>query len=157
MYQIYWFWKNWALYKARPHDEDIWPIPRGIFTIFFAHSLADLISRSLSRDKHKLDWDEHWAASIYVVTTLMGGLCDRLAAREMGSPFTDLLSLALLPVTGWAIYTFQRAINMSCGQPEGSTNRTYSAANWLWIVIGILLWALILIGTVDAVRSALVS
>ena len=38
LYGVYWNFKNWSLYKNY-HNDDIWPIMRAIFSVFFTHSL----------------------------------------------------------------------------------------------------------------------
>ncbi len=38
VYSIFWFYKNWRIIKTKQNRE-IWPVPRAIFSIFFAHSL----------------------------------------------------------------------------------------------------------------------
>lgn len=42
-YSIYWFYRNWKMSKAKYRD-DIWPVARGIFSIFFVHSLFDYVA-----------------------------------------------------------------------------------------------------------------
>lgn len=37
LYQIYWFYKHWQAVKTR--GEDLWPLPRAIFAVLFAHAL----------------------------------------------------------------------------------------------------------------------
>jgi hypothetical protein len=48
LYSIYWFYKNWSCYKY-VHKESIWPVPRGIFNIFFAHSLFGKVNATLQK------------------------------------------------------------------------------------------------------------
>jgi hypothetical protein len=41
LYSVYWFYKHWSLYK-KSENEEMWPIMRSIFQIFFTHSLFSL-------------------------------------------------------------------------------------------------------------------
>ena len=40
LYSLYWFWRHWKLHKL-DRKLDIWPVPRAIFAIFFAHGLNE--------------------------------------------------------------------------------------------------------------------
>ena len=59
---------------------------------------------------------------------------------------TDILNVVLYTVTPLLLFAAQRAINLVSGDPEGSTNQGLSVVNWVWIVLGILLWLLLLFG-----------
>ena len=53
--------------------------------------------------------------------------------------------MALLPIS-YCLWGIQNAANIACNEPHGESNRTFTWANWLWIVLGLLLWGLLLIG-----------
>jgi len=74
---------------------------------------------------------------------------DRLSAKDIGSPYTDIASLAVLPILYFTLLTPQKAINMSQNDPTGSDNNRITAANFGWIFIGVLLWILGIIGLLD--------
>jgi hypothetical protein len=76
----------------------------------------------------------------------VGNVLDRLSARSIGSPYTDLLSLGLLAPLLFLFYKAQVIINLSCGDPEGAENSKFTAANYAWSVIGVICWILIIIG-----------
>ena len=144
-YQLYWFYKHWARYRAY-RREDLWPVARAIFPVFFTHSLSGEIDQSLARADTQHRWSPEALATGYVIFAVAGSLCDRLAANEIGSPTTDIIGLlSLLPI-GYCLWRIQDAANRACGQPHGESNRGFTWANGLWIVLGILLWGLMVLG-----------
>ena len=40
----------------------------------------------------------------------------------------------------------QKAANSAAGDPQGESNNTLTAANIVWMVVGVLLWLLVLLG-----------
>ncbi|QNP39389.1 hypothetical protein [Lysobacter solisilvae (ex Woo and Kim 2020)] len=145
MYQIYWFYRHWARYRSY-NKANISPIWRAIFPVFFAHSLGRDIRQSLARTGIAHRWWPNLLAWGYVVAQIISTVCDRLAAKEIGSPTTDLVAtVALLPI-GYCMWGLQKAANLACAQPHGESNRDFTWANWVWIVIGALLWLVILLG-----------
>lgn len=147
LYSIYWFYENWALLNRK--HKAYWPVARGIFSIFFAHSLFAEVDRVIrgSDPPRKFSWSPSTLATIYVVSSLISNICDRLSMKDIGSPVTDLLPLAMLVPTVLVLYRAQHAINFAEGDPDGARNRTLTAANIFWLVLGAVWWLLILVGT----------
>jgi hypothetical protein len=147
VYCIAWFYQNWAHFKRATKDDDIWPGPRGLFNIFFAHSLGRMIEATIKRDGTDYEWDSSTTATLYVISMLVGGLCDRLAWRDIGLPATQLIAVVSIPVSGWLLFGFQRAVNAACRDPRGESNNTMNWVNWVWMVIGSIWMAFVLYGT----------
>lgn len=145
LYQMYWFYRNWKLYKDNT-NRDVWPIPRAIFNIFFAHSLNRIVDRRIKSQQLTHRWSPDAFALIFVVFAIIGNACDRLSMKNIGSPVTDILGLVLVPIWGWAMWQTQLAINVACRDIEGESNSTFTAANYVWMAMGALLWALVLFG-----------
>ena len=145
MYLLYWFYRHWARYRAY-HKEQLWPVARAIFPVFFTHALVREIGHALARQGARLRWSPGVLATGYVIAQIGSSVCDRLAGWSIGSPTTDLLGfLALLPM-GYCLYRIQHAANVACGQPEAESNRDFTWANWLWIAFGIVLWGMLVLG-----------
>jgi hypothetical protein len=145
LYKLYWFYKQWSLYKQSTHS-DLWPIPRALFSIFFTHSLFEKIDTALKGKSIPYTWQPSTLATLYVILVIFENICDRLAFRDVGSPVTDLLSLAVLPFIAWVAYKAQLATNVASGDPEGESNSQLTVANFIWMFIGALLWIIILFG-----------
>jgi hypothetical protein len=146
-YQLYWFYKHWARYRRRS-GEDLSPVWRTIFAIFYTHSLGNEVDHSLARAGIAHRWAPGALAAGYVLFQIGGTICDRLSVRDIGSPVTDILGLlSLLPI-GYCLWGIQNAANIACGQPQGESNRTFTWANWVWIALGALWWLIALLGLV---------
>jgi len=145
LYPVYWFYKNWSLYREKTGNK-MWPVMRGIFSIFFTHSLFRLVDSRLKEKKFEYEWNPQFVATVYVLFAILGNILDRLSYKEIGSPVTDLLSLGVLPVVGWTLYKAQNAVNIVCEDPLGVSNNQFTWANIIWIVFGTILWGMILLG-----------
>jgi hypothetical protein len=145
LYTIYWFYRNWSEHKKYT-GSSVWPVPRGLFNIFFTHSLFAEVQSVLLQKGIAFKWSHRAQATAYVVIAIASNILDRMSLREIGSPYTDVLSLLIVPVMYATLVTAQRAINTSQGDPDGTSNSTYTAANYVWIAIGLVLWGLSLLG-----------
>ena len=145
LYLIYWFYRQWRSVKERD-ESDIWPIPRGIFYIFFTHSLFSDIKERLRDKGISYEWSPGTAATLVVVITLLSNVFGRLAGRNIGSPMTDVASLAAVPLLAFFALTAQKAANAASGDANGSRNADFTGANWVWMILGGLFWALSLFG-----------
>ncbi len=147
-YNVYWFYRHWALYKKRT-AENMWPVMRGLFAIFFTHHLyAQFGSRSRmagSAEAKSLTG----AATFVVVLSIISNILGRMTVKGIGSPFTDFIELALVPIIGVFLWKGQKVANLVCGDPTGSTNSRLTGANWVWVFLGVIFWLLILIGFAD--------
>ncbi len=145
LYLVYWFYRNWRLVKLRT-GESMWPPMRGIFYIFFTHSLFSRVNERIESNGKSFDWQPATIATLVVLLTILANVLDRLAARSIGSPTTDLISIALVPVLPLLMLKAQRAINLASDDPDAKTNSSLTVFNWIWIVLGGLAWLLVLFG-----------
>lgn len=140
-YTVYWFYKNWKLHKESS-GEDVWPIPRALFAIFFVHALFRRVYYRLEAAHRDFQWKHADLATILVVSMLIQRVCDRLAMKEIGSPYTDTISILFLFLMAPVFLRAQKMINLSCNDPLGESNSKFSAANYIWIVLGLLFWVM---------------
>lgn len=145
LYQLYWFYAHWARYR-RAHQLSLWPVPRAIFALFYAHNLAARIDDSLRGSGRRFAWAPATAATVYVVAQLISNLADRIPWPAAAEPIATIATLLMIVPTGWALLKFQRAANTACGDPDGGSNRRLTAANYVWLVLGVLVWLLVLLG-----------
>ena len=76
MYQLYWMYINWDLYRKK-NNEKLWPVPRAIFSIFYTHSrLTKVESRNISQEKKSL-WNPGLLATIIVGASIISTICER--------------------------------------------------------------------------------
>ncbi|NQZ57260.1 MAG: hypothetical protein HRT88_07300 [Lentisphaeraceae bacterium] len=145
IYGVYWFYKNWSLYKTA-NDEKMWPVMRGIFSIFFVHSLFRSVDAGLRSKNLDYQWNVNGLATLYVIVSIADRILDKMSQKSIGSPVTDVLSLVALPIICYILFKAQKAINLVCGEIDGASNSTLTAANYIWVVIGVAFWALIMVG-----------
>src|SRR5437016_3978380 len=61
LYQVYWFYKNWALLNVK--HQSYWPVARAIFAIFFVYPLFKEIEGELEK---RPDGARHeWASGMF--------------------------------------------------------------------------------------------
>lgn len=148
LYLIYWFYSNWRNFRDAT-GQKLWPVPRAIFYIFFTHSLFNKVDGSLKRRETEFAWSPNLLATLFVILSIAGNVLDRLSFKEIGSPYTDVVSIALLPLSLLILLKAQQAINLSQDDPEGSSNSRFTVFNYLWIVLGLAFWALVALGLLE--------
>ena len=146
LYGLYWFYKHWAIQKTVTR-ENIWPVARSIFNIFFTHSLANRIAGTIQDKSIQYVWSAGKNATAYVIGSILGNIADRISATGGSDAYWfDLVSLITMVISFTALYNIQKAANVACDDSEGLSNSQLTAANIAWLVVGGLLWALILYG-----------
>ncbi|NOU51439.1 hypothetical protein HG263_12955 [Pseudoalteromonas sp. JBTF-M23] len=145
MYAFYWFFRHWQLYKNST-NEDMWPIMRALFSIFFAHSLFALFEAKYQIKNGEAPKSINHLATIYVVFSIGCHICGRLSDNGYGVPFTTILSLLVLPVSCWALLKAQSLANYAGEDVLGESNNQLSGLNYFWLALGALFWGLVLLG-----------
>lgn len=144
-YGIYWFYKHFSLGKAF-NQTLIWPIPRAIFSIFFAHSLFRTIyNRAKARDPDQ-SWSPGIYATLYVVFSIVGNTIDGLSKFGISELTIVTISFVSLFIVGWTLVKAQGFANYACDDIDGSDNKRFTLLNYCWIVFGVLLWSITLFG-----------
>ncbi|WP_426209512.1 hypothetical protein [Massilia sp. TWP1-3-3] len=151
LYQIYWFYKNWSSYKDRcryasSQDQNIWPIPRALFSVFFVHSLFRKVEEYAIEKMRPLNWNISSDATLLVALLILSNVMGRLAGKNIGSPYTDYISLLLLVPLYFSFHRAQQFINISCGDPQGISNSKLTGANWAWMFTGAVFCLLAAVG-----------
>ena len=144
LYLVYWFFRHWKSIKLRD-ESSIWPIPRGIFYIFFTHSLFSDFDEKLKRDGLAFDWNPALTATLVVIVTLVSNIAGG-AGQNIGSPYVDFLSIGLIPVLAFLAVPAQKAANLASGDADGDGNSKLTGANWAWMIVGGLYWILVIFG-----------
>jgi hypothetical protein len=154
LYAFYWFWRHWSLQKRR-YGLDLWPVPRAVFYVFFTHRLFREIDVRLKRVDARDRWSPEAMAWLFVMFAVTGNVLDRLAQAQIGFPIVDALALLTLLPMAYALLQAQRAANSVCGDPKGDGNRYFTAANYLWLIFGFALWALIAIAMLATIPGVM--
>ncbi|MGL6159283.1 hypothetical protein [Microbulbifer sp.] len=153
LYEVYWFYRNWSLYK-QANNVNMWPVMRAIFSVFFAHSLFRNIDIRVEYSKTGYKWSPEMMAGIYVILSIAGIIAGWVSTSVPEYSILDFVSLITFPMTIWVLYKAQTAINIACDDPEGESNAQLAPANYLWIAIGLAFWALVGFGLYEAFVGA---
>ncbi|MGZ0782342.1 DUF4234 domain-containing protein [Pseudomonas saponiphila] len=145
IYQLYWAYKNWHQFR-HASGQELWPVARALFSIFFIHALYREADAILKRDGHSQDWRHDELATLFVGGVILNAVLDGLARQHMGYPFVDIASLALLPVLAWVTWLGQRGLNAAAGDPEGRSNARFTPLNFVLCALGAVVLVLACIG-----------
>lgn len=151
IYQFYWYYKNWSNYKQycmweSGPDDDIWPFPRALFTIFFVHRLLYRVSEFAESKMRNISFSVDSIATPIVLLIILMNVMDRLAAKSIGSPYTDIIGLLVLVPLFYFTNIARKFINEACGDGEGKSNEDFTWANWVWMMLGAIFWTLVAVG-----------
>ncbi len=133
-----------ACWQKACNGGDIWPVPRAIFHIFFAHWLFRNVHDVIVAEKPSYKWHPDALATVFVLLRIVVHVCNRMSSKGIGIP--DLVVLISIPMTGIVIWQAQKAINTACGQPDGESNSRLTALNYLWAGLGFVIICMAVIG-----------
>ena len=89
LYLVYWFYRQWRMIKERD-ESNIWPVPRGLFYVFFTHSLYSDINERLEQDGVRFQWSPGISATLVVILTVLSNVLGRLSGENIEAPMTDV-------------------------------------------------------------------
>jgi len=145
LYALYWFYRHWRQVKAHS-AASIWPVPRAIFSIFFAHSLFARFDAAARRRADDIAWRPRLLATLYVVFAIIGNLSDRLPRLGLDEIWVPIASVVSLLVIAYTLFHAQLIANIACGDPAGLSNAKITLPNLLWSLFGILFWLVAIAG-----------
>jgi len=140
LYEAYWIYKNWRYVKERD-NLDIRPFWRGVFGIFFCHSLLHRIHEDKeARAVTVPTFSPGALATGWVVLLISANLISQAPgiAATIVSAFIPSF-LCLVPVQNYVNSVSERR------SPSQSYYR-WSSGHIVCLVLGIIVWALLLIG-----------
>jgi hypothetical protein len=146
-YAFYWFYKNWRCYKGR-HPEAcrfgsmVSPAPRAAFSMFFTHALFRKIKAYGRAQPAVARWRCELHATLLVALMLLANVIDVLIRGRAG----DVASFVSIVVLVLPFLKAQEMINLSCGDPKGTSNARLTKANWAWVIVGAVGWVLVIVG-----------
>jgi hypothetical protein len=133
LYQYYWFYKNWAMIRART-NESILPFWRAFFTVFFCYQLFDRV-RKEEPESTASTLSAGALAAAWIIPSILWQLPDPYWLVVFVAIF------ALLPVQ-----VAMNAVNHHVA-PSHDPNTRFSAWNWLTVALGGPFFLLALYGT----------
>ena len=145
MYQIVWFFMNWR--HVQRNGSNVSPVLRAIFAVIFCYALFDRV-RWYRKDLPSSGLPAGLLALGFIVVTIISSIFDRVAQRASDPLGALLISL----IVGYASVLFllpvQTAIDAinRAEVPDHEPNDRFTAWNWLWMVIGVLLTSAAFLG-----------
>lgn len=140
LYEAYWIYKNWRYVKERDSLK-IRPFWRGVFGIFFCHNLLRRIHEDgEARAIETPRFSPGGLATGWVILLIIGNIVSR--APGIGASIISAFIpsfLCLVPVQNYINSVTQKR---TPGQPYYG----WSSGHIVCLVIGIIVWALLLIG-----------
>lgn len=155
LYSVYWFYKNWKMFKDF-HNEDIIPVARAIFSIFFVHSLFAHVDRVIVDKDIEHRWFPSLLATLFILLAIGSAVADAFSNNESSGSIADVISIVMMFPTCFILARAQIAINVSQDDERGTTNSKLGFLNYLWCALGGLIWLLafaglaVLFGLIDA-------
>ena len=134
VYQIFWCFKHWKAIRVRT-GEDMMPLARGIFALFFFHLLAREVNESATA--HAVDRK----LPVALLTTLFVIL---MLAQRLPDPFWLICFLVVVPMM--LLQSVANRVNHKAA-PLADRNGRIRGWNWLAVLVGIPLFILAIIGT----------
>lgn len=147
-YPLYWFYKNWSIYKASS-GESVTPILRAFFYVFFTHSLFNKIKDAAQQQGIEMPYGSGLLATIFVILALASNVLDRLSARTDEVGVVDFVGMVLMMVMVLPLLAIQRTVNRVNGDPAGALNSTFSGYNFIFMLLGLPLWLMVIVGLFD--------
>lgn len=138
LYEAYWIYKNWSYVKERDHL-DIRPFWRGIFGVFFCHSLLRRIHEDReARQVTAPSFSPGALATGWVILIIFANLLTRAPgiAATIVSAFIPSF-LCLVPVQNY-VNTVSKQRNL--GQPYHG----WSSGHIVCLVLGVIIWGILL-------------
>lgn len=133
-YQIFWGFKHWKAIRARTGEEMI-PLARGFFAIFFFHLLTREVNHSATA--HAIDRQ----LPVAPLTTLFVIL---MLAQKLPDPFWLICFLVVVPML--FVQNVANHVNRKAA-PLMDPNGRIRGWNWLAVLVGIPLFIFAIIGT----------
>ena len=143
MYSLYWFYQNWKSYSEF-NNENIMPFWRAVFSIFFTHSLFKKLYQRAKEENDSHDFNHSAMATLYVILSISSTITDNLATNGIGLPFTEWGGYIALIFYVFIFRKAQITSNIASCDPQGESNNSLSFANFIWIFIGLCLWAVMI-------------
>lgn len=134
LYGIWWMYKSWKFFQEKD-KLDIWPAARAIFAIFFAYSLFDEIQRYAQANGYQKSFSSGGMFAAFLLLNFSSRLPD---------PIGWLSLLAFLPLLP-PLNALNYAISHS-EEYEGVFSSRLNNRQVVLVVLGVLFWALIIIG-----------
>lgn len=138
-YAVYWSYRNWVFYRDA-RGAEVTPFMRGIFWPFFIMPLFERINAGLQTTGEVYRWYPTLRGVSLIGVTVLSFIAPLFLDAPADPRLAFAISATTLAVTTTCFIGAQRAINRLAGDPEGTSNREFTTANIVWIILGGVYW-----------------
>jgi len=149
VYALYWFWENWSRWRDST-GEKVWPVARALFAIFFIHSLFDKMHTAATANSGQNLSKLTIPATLYIIGEIAFNGMDNF---EMIGVVYLVVTVVMIGIIAWSIWQAQHQANIATGDIEGLSNDKFTAANYVWMVLGFFFWLLIIFGALQSAMT----
>lgn len=133
LYLVFWGYRHWSIIRTRT-GQDLWPLVRGIFALFFFHLLVKEVNASAAERHVEGRLPVAALTIVYVIALFMQRLPD---------PYWLLWFIALIPTA--VVQQLANEVNHKAA-PLADRNLRLRGWNWLAVIVGLPFFALALYG-----------
>jgi hypothetical protein len=146
LYGVYWFYRHWRDQKLAAMPS-IWPLPRAIFSVFYAAPLFKALDLDARTVGHAPTWNPAAHAAVFIVVNVAARVLDKVSELGEGSRGLALVALLLPLLATVPLLTAQKVVNLSVGDPGGRSNSQLGAGGIVVVLAGGAFWLLVIVGT----------
>ena len=137
LYDLVWLYKNWKFIRDK-RGRSVNPILRTIFAPLFVWQLFAELSETIVEEGGKRPLLPPSLLAIFYIVIIF---ISRYGARHFNENFGLLALLAVVPLV-----LIQVRVNDLNSRQSIMTNTRFSKTNWVFVILGALVWILSLIG-----------
>lgn len=141
LYGIYWHYKHWA-YQKEALALDIWPVPRGLFNVFFVHALFNAADQQIKPDNKAWAWNPSSLATAWALLWIAERVLGQLVQSGQMSAAGSVIGVLTMPVMAYIGFQAQYTFNFAENDPKGESNSQFTQLNFIWVAMGSLIWSL---------------
>ena len=112
----------------------------------FAFPLFRRIFERAAGEDSKTTFSATLHAAVYALFEVGGNSVEALSSYGFGELAITSISFACMFIVAGTLLRVQIRANRACGDAAGASNNRFSGLNLLWILLGITLWLLVILG-----------
>jgi hypothetical protein len=145
MYAVYWCYRQWAAHKLANRGNQ-WPWARGWFWGLFVYNLFGKLDAELHKRGHSVNWSPKFRGLVITPTYVLA----ILLAPSLHPLHGGVLAIVSLAVNTYMLVGTLPAVNLLANDPRGASNAHLTWANAIWLFIGLLVWASMVLSIIVA-------
>lgn len=145
LYQLYWFYQHWLHEKVKT-QASFWPLARAIFMEFFTHALFKRFAQADNQPAEGLKQQSNRLsvyATLFVILSVFGYFLESIFPW-LSSSMAMVVYIFMVPIEALLLFKGQAVANSISGDALGAQNHRLTAMNYVFIVLGLLIWLIVL-------------